>query len=124
MKISNLKSKIETRRNGRKQRVRKKLQGTASRPRLAVHRSNRYLSVQLIDDVTGHTLAAASSRDEGLKFEGSGKTIAAASALGAKIADLARAKGIEAVVFDKSWYKYHGRVRALAEAARQSGLKL
>lgn len=124
MKIASAKAKIESRRSGRKVRARKKLQGTASRPRLAVHRSNRYLSVQLIDDVTGRTLAAASSRDDGLKFEGSGKTLAAASAVGAKIADLAKAKGIDSVVFDKSWYKYHGRVRALAEAARQSGLKV
>ncbi|RMF13457.1 MAG: 50S ribosomal protein L18 [Candidatus Dadabacteria bacterium] len=122
MKVAKAQERIRIQREGRRARVRKKIRGTADRPRLAVHRSNRYISVQLIDDSASRTIVAASTRDKELSFEGSGTTLAAAAALGQRIAALAKEHGIEKVVFDKGWYRYHGRVRALAEAAREAGL--
>ena len=102
-------------------RDRAKLSGTHERHRLHVSRSNATIYAQVIDDVAGTTLAAASSVEKG--FEGNGGNIAAAKAIGSKIAERALAKGIEEVVFDRCGYIYHGRVQALAEAAREGGLK-
>jgi large subunit ribosomal protein L18 len=111
-------------RDRRHRRVRKHVSGTASRPRLAVFRSLRHIQVQLVDDSAGRTIAAASTIEPDLrKSIGGGLTVAAASAVGKTIAERARALGIEEVVFDRGGYLYHGRVRALAEAARESGLR-
>lgn len=104
----------------RHRRVRAKLAGTASRPRLAVFRSNAYIYAQLIDDATGHTLAAAS--DLGTERASMDRT-ARAEAIGKLVAERAQALGITAVVFDRGGRRYHGRVKALAEAARSAGLK-
>jgi len=104
----------------RHQRVRGKISGTAERPRLCVFRSENNIYAQVIDDVAGATLAAASSVEKG--FEGNGGNIEAAKKVGAAIAERAKAKGIEEVVFDRGGYIYHGRVQALAEAAREGGL--
>ncbi|CCE55798.1 50S ribosomal protein L18 [Corynebacterium casei] len=103
-------------------RVRKTLRGTPEAPRLVVHRSSRHMHVQVIDDLAGHTLAAASSMEADVRaLEGDKK--AKASKVGALIAARAKEAGIEAVVFDRAGYKYHGRVAALADAAREGGLK-
>lgn len=110
-----------TRRHGR---VRQKISGTAERPRLNVYRSLSQISVQLIDDGAGHTMASASSLEPDVrtKLEGKNKT-EQAKVIGALIAERARAAGIRQVVFDRGGYRYHGRVRALAESARESGLE-
>ena len=102
-------------------RVRNHLHGTAERPRLNVFRSLKHIYAQVIDDEKGTTLAAASSLDK--DFQGTGGNIAAAKAVGAAIAKKALAKGISEVVFDRGGYIYHGRVAALAQAARDGGLK-
>ena len=102
-------------------RVRSKIQGTAERPRLAVYRSNAHISAQVIDDVAGVTLAAASTYEK--SFEGIGSNKEAARAIGKLVAERAKAKGISAVVFDRGGYVYHGRVSALAEGAREGGLE-
>lgn len=104
-------------RENRHTRVRKKVRGTDARPRLAVFRSNRYLYVQVISDDAGRTLAAASSVATGKGNVGS------AQQLGRDIAERCKALSIAEVVFDRGGYKYHGRVRALADAAREAGLK-
>ena len=104
-----------------RRRIRRKVSGTASRPRLAVYFSNRHVYAQIIDDVNGVTLASASSLDKAI--EGYGGNVTAASAVGKLIAERALAKGIENVVFDRGGYLYHGRVQALAEGAREGGLK-
>ena len=105
-------------------RVRKKVQGTAARPRLTVFRSLQNIYAQLIDDVSGATLAEASSRSRELRTGiGYGGNKAAAVAVGKALGERARAKGITEVAFDRSAYKYHGRVKALADAAREAGLK-
>jgi len=105
----------------RKARVRKKVKGTTERPRLNVFRSNKHIYAQLIDDVTGVTIAAASSKVKGFddKLDQSG----AAKQVGATIGTLAITKGVEKVVFDRSGYQYHGRIKALADAAREAGLQ-
>lgn len=102
-------------------RVRNKISGTAERPRLNVFRSAKHIYAQLIDDVAGVTLAAASSMDKG--FEGFGGNKEAAKKVGAELAKRAAEKGISEVVFDRSGYVYHGRVKELAEGAREGGLK-
>jgi len=107
-------------RQKRHRRIRNKISGTASRPRLSVFRSNANVSAQLIDDVTGVTLASASSLN--LKLE-NGSNVAAATAVGTEIANLAKKLNITAVVFDRGGYLYHGRVKALADAARAAGLE-
>ena len=105
-------------------RVRQKLEGTPQRPRLCVFRSLTHLYAQVIDDSTGHTLAAASSLDkESRQHTKGGGNVASAKVVGKSIAERSRAKGIEQVVFDRGGYRYHGRVKALAEAAREAGLK-
>ena len=105
----------------RHNRVRGKISGTAERPRLCVFRSENNIYAQIIDDVAGHTLVSASSVEKA--FEGNGGNIEAAKKVGAMIAERALQKGIEEVVFDRGGYIYHGRVKALAEGAREAGLK-
>lgn len=105
----------------RHRRVRGKITGTAERPRLSVFRSNKHIYAQLIDDVNGVTLAAASTKDKG--FEGIGSNTDAAKKIGLTIGKLGCEKGIEEVVFDRGGYLYHGRVKELADGARESGLK-
>ena len=105
----------------RHNRVRGKISGTAERPRLSVFRSENNIYAQIIDDVAGVTLVSASTVEKG--FEGNGGNVEAAKKIGSKIAERALAKGIEEVVFDRGGYIYHGRVKALAEAAREGGLK-
>jgi large subunit ribosomal protein L18 len=107
----------------RHRRVRKKVHGTAARPRLAVHRSNKHISVQVIDDDAGVTLAAASSVEPDQRATGNGSSVAAAQRVGELIAERAKAAGITSVVFDRGGYAYHGRVAAIAEAARTGGLE-
>ncbi len=113
-------SKLE-RRTRIRQRVRKNVEGTADKPRLAVFRSNEHIYAQLIDDLTGTTLAAASSMEKDITADGSKSDVA--GAVGKKIAEKASAKGIETVAFDRGGYLYHGRVKSLAEGAREGGLK-
>ncbi len=103
-------------------RVRKKISGTPERPRLAVFRSNRHISAQVIDDVSGRTLAAASTTEADLR-SGSG-TVAGAKRVGSLVAERARAQGVSTVVFDRGGFLYHGRVAAVADAAREAGLEL
>ena len=107
----------------RHRRVRKKVHGTATRPRLAVYRSNKHISVQLIDDDAGITLAAASTIEADQRSQGSGGTVAAADRVGTTIAERAKAAGVTTVVFDRGGFAYHGRVAAIAEAARTAGLE-
>ena len=102
-------------------RIRRKLRGTAERPRLAVFRSVAHIYAQVIDDGEGKTLAAASSVDKAAKINGG--NVAAAKAIGKLVAERAKEKGISRVVFDRGGYQYHGRVKALAEAARAAGLE-
>ena len=105
-------------------RLRNKISGTAERPRLAVYRSLRHIYAQVIDDTTGHTLASASSADaEKAKGAPIIPKIAASTAVGRLIAERAKAEGITQVVFDRGGCKYHGRVKSLAEATREAGLK-
>jgi large subunit ribosomal protein L18 len=105
-------------------RVRTRLAGTPERPRLCVYRSLNHIYAQVIDDRTGRTLAAASSLDkETRKQMKGGSNVAAAKIIGKAIAERARAAGIAQVAFDRGGYKYHGRIQALAEAAREAGLK-
>ena len=105
-------------------RIRKKISGTPERPRLAVFRSQAHIYAQVIDDGTGRTVCSASSLDETLKKDTKrGANVAAAKAVGQLIASRAREKGIEAVVFDRGGFQYHGRIKALADAAREGGLK-
>lgn len=115
-------SKNLTARQRRQRRVRKKVSGTPERPRLAVFRSNRHITAQVIDDTKGRTVAAASSLEADIRSGGSTGSVAAASKVGALIADRAKAAGVDAVVFDRGGNRYHGRVAALAEAAREAGL--
>ncbi|MCT4590728.1 MAG: 50S ribosomal protein L18 [Carboxylicivirga sp.] len=114
-------SKIERRRKI-KMRVRKNISGTAERPRMSVFRSNKQISVQLIDDVNGKTLAASSSLLKEIADQKGTKSEVAAL-VGKSIAEVAQKAGITAVVFDRNGYLYHGRVKQLADAAREAGLK-
>jgi large subunit ribosomal protein L18 len=105
------------------ERIRKKIEGTAERPRLNVYRSLNHVYVQVIDDLKGTTIVSANSA-EGKKGERkTGGNVASAKAVGKAIAERAKAKGIKQVVFDRGGYIYHGRVKALAEAAREAGLE-
>ena len=103
----------------RRRRVRAKVRGTAERPRLSVFRSNRGIQAQVIDDVAGHTLAAVNWTEDDLK---SLKSMDQAKRAGELLAERAKAAGVESVVFDRGGYRYHGRVKALADGARESGL--
>ena len=103
-------------------RVRKKVSGTAVRPRLVVTRSSRHIYAQVVDDTKGHTLASASTLDESLRGA-SGDKSERAAAVGKLLADRAKAAGVDAVVFDRGGRAYHGRIAALADAAREGGLQ-
>ncbi|MBT8212993.1 MAG: 50S ribosomal protein L18 [Acidimicrobiia bacterium] len=111
-----------TARRRRHFRVRKKIRGTAARPRLAVYKSNRYIYAQVIDDDQSATLAAATSHEKKLRKKALNKETAAE--VGKLLAERAKAAGVEEVVFDRGGFPYHGRLKALADAARESGLKL
>ena len=102
-------------------RIRRKLAGTTVRPRLAIFRSVAHIYAQVIDDAGGETLVSASSVDKGGKTNGG--NVAAAKAIGKLVAERAKEKGIKSVVFDRGGYQYHGRVKALADAAREAGLE-
>jgi large subunit ribosomal protein L18 len=102
-------------------RIRKTISGTAERPRLCVFRSNKEIYAQLVDDLNGKTILAASSRDKGVAGEGSKTEVA--KLVGKALAEKATKSGVEAVVFDRGGYLYHGRVKQLAEGAREGGLK-
>ena len=104
-----------------KHRIRKIVFGTASKPRLSVFRSNKEIYAQLVDDITGTTLVSVSSRDKGI--ESSGSKSAIAKSVGKSIAEKAMKAGVEIVAFDRNGFLYHGRVKALADAAREAGLK-
>jgi large subunit ribosomal protein L18 len=113
-------------RQRRHTRVRRKVSGTQERPRLAVNRSLRHITAQVIDDSSGRTLAAASTADRELRDALSGKgggNVNAAQAVGRLVATRAKAAGVERVVFDRGGFKYHGRIAALADAARSEGLE-
>ena len=107
----------------RHRRVRKKVQGTAERPRLAVFRSNKHITAQVIDDRSGRTLAAASTTEPDLRGSATGNK-EAATKVGQLVAERAKAAGVTRVVLDRGGYQYHGRVRSLAEGAREGGLTL
>jgi large subunit ribosomal protein L18 len=107
----------------RHHRVRKKVHGTEERPRLAVFRSNRHVVAQVIDDRTGRTLAAASSVEKDIRTAGPTGNRSAAATVGRLVAERARAAGVNAVVFDRGGFQYHGRVAAVADAAREAGLE-
>jgi len=121
--------KVKTRsaiRHRIQRRVRKKIRGTQERPRLAVFRSQSHIYAQVVDDDLGQTLCAASSLDKDVKAKAKanrGSTVAAATEVGGLIAGRAKEKGIADVVFDRGGFQFHGRVKALAEAAREGGLK-
>ncbi len=119
--MSNAKEKREAR-TRRHTRVRRKVRGTSERPRLAVFRSNRHLHVQVIDDVTGRTIAAASTTEPDLRAAATGN-VDAARTIGKLVGERARSAGVTKVVFDRGGNLYHGRVAAVADAAREAGLE-
>lgn len=121
--MSNFANKRREGRLVRHRRVRKKIHGTAARPRLAVFRSNKHLSVQVIDDDAGRTLASASTGEADLRGDGNGSTVAAATRVGSLIGERAKAAGVTQVVFDRGGFLYHGRIAAVAAAARDAGLE-
>ncbi|MFN8016135.1 MAG: 50S ribosomal protein L18 [Acidimicrobiia bacterium] len=102
-------------------RVRRKVEGTHERPRIAVFRSNKHIVAQLIDDIKGVTIASASTSEK--SFSGIGSNVEAAKKVGATLGERAKEKGITKAVFDRGGYKYHGRVAAVADAAREAGLE-
>lgn len=108
-------------RTRRRARVRRKLRGTPDRPRLSVYRSNKYIYAQVIDDSDGVTVAAASSQEPDLRSER--LNLDTAAKVGTLVADRAQEAGVTTVVFDRGGYKYHGRLKALADAAREAGLE-
>ena len=114
-----MKTSSEQRRK-RHTRIRKKISGTAERPRLAVFRSNKHIYVQLIDDLNGKTLASASTKDATI---GAANTVEGAAKIGATVAERAVAAGVSSVVFDRGGFKFHGKVKALADGAREKGLQ-
>lgn len=117
-----LMNKNETRQK-RHRRVRKRVDGTAERPRLNVYRSTDHIYAQVIDDAQGHTLASASTLDAGLRDAKNGGNVEGAKSVGQMVAERAKAAGVSKVVFDRGGYLYHGRVKALADAAREGGLE-
>jgi large subunit ribosomal protein L18 len=104
-------------------RIRKRVSGTASRPRLVVNRSSRHMTAQIVDDIVGHTLASASTLDVSIRGQAIGDKTAQARKVGALLAERAQAAGVGTVVFDRGGNKYHGRIAALADAAREGGLE-
>lgn len=123
MRAIHLPKTREERRYRRHLRVRKRIQGTAARPRLVVFRSLKHIYGRLVDDDRGTTLLGVSDASEGMQLEGSGK-VARAKAMGKLLAQKAKEQGVSRVVFDRAGYKYHGRVQAVAEGAREGGLEL
>jgi large subunit ribosomal protein L18 len=111
----------EASRTRRHRRVRKKISGTTARPRLAVYRSNKYIYAQVIDDTLGTTLAAASSKESDVA--GKNLNIETATEVGKLVADRAKSAGVTAVVFDRGGFPFHGRIKALADSAREAGLE-
>jgi large subunit ribosomal protein L18 len=118
--MSKIRREARTRRHSR---VRKRVHGTPERPRLAVFRSNKHLVLQVIDDVAGHTIAAASTVEAAQRAAGSTGSVAAAERVGTLVAERAKAAGVTKVVFDRGGFLYHGRVAAAANAAREAGLE-
>jgi len=117
-------ARLALRRERKRHRVRNKVQGTAERPRLSVFRSSKHIYAQIIDDLSGETLVASSSAAKDLKAAAPyGGNVKAATAVGSKLAEAAKAKGVTKVCFDRGHYKYHGRVKALAEAVRKGGIE-
>lgn len=123
--MDHLQQKRKWKRRVRKQMgVRRRLRAASERPRLSVHRSTKNISVQLIDDADGRTVAAASTLESDLRGQLAGKSkVEQAAMIGATIAERAKAAGVEQVAFDRGYYPYHGRVKVLAEAAREGGLQ-
>jgi large subunit ribosomal protein L18 len=123
--MDHLQQKRKWKRRVRKQMgVRRRLRAASERPRLSVHRSTKNISVQLIDDADGRTVAAASTLESDLRGQMTGKSkVEQAALIGATIAERAKAAGVEQVAFDRGYYPYHGRVKVLAEAAREGGLQ-
>ena len=119
--MANISATRRAHRLRRHRRVRKQVSGTAARPRLAVHRSNKHITAQVIDDGSHNTIASASTVEKG--WDGRGNTVEAATKVGETIAERAKAAGVTTVVFDRGGNLYHGRVAALAEAARNAGLE-
>ena len=113
----------QLRRNSIRTRIRRTVKGTAERPRLSVFRSNKQIYAQVVDDVNGVTLAAASSREKEIASVTGKKKSELAVLVGKRLAAVCKEKGIENVVFDRSGYQYHGRVKSLADGAREGGLK-
>jgi len=107
----------------RHRRVRKKITGTADRPRMAVFRSNKHITIQVIDDLAGRTIASASTVEPDQRKKGTGATVDAAKRIGALVAERAKAAGVKEVVYDRGGFLYHGRVAAAAQAAREAGLE-
>ncbi|MFZ5875121.1 MAG: 50S ribosomal protein L18 [Nitrospirota bacterium] len=118
---TNSKSRLDARQR-RHRRVRKRVVGTKDRLRLSVFRSNRFLYCQIIDDLAGRTVVAASTMEPSIRERAKGNTIEAAKVLGAALAERAKAANVTTVVFDRGGYLYHGRLKALADAAREAGL--
>jgi large subunit ribosomal protein L18 len=122
--LSNQRKQVQTRRLRRQRHVRKRLFGTVERPRLAVFRSSKHIYAQVINDDTGATLASASTLDADVRTEQPyGGNKSAASVVGRLVAERAKQAGIDKICFDRRSYKYHGRVQALADAAREAGLQ-
>ena len=113
----------QMRRTRRRIGIRKRIVGTPQRPRLSIYRSLNHIYAQVIDDMAGTTLASASSRDKGVKVGDNAGNSEAAKAVGVVLAERAKNAGVESVVFDRGGFKFHGRVKALADAARENGLK-
>jgi large subunit ribosomal protein L18 len=122
--VSNQRKQVQTRRLRRQRHVRKRLFGTVERPRLAVFRSSKHIYAQVINDDTGATLASASTLDADVRKEQAyGGNKSAATVVGRLVAERAKQAGIDKICFDRRSYKYHGRVQALADAAREAGLQ-
>ncbi|MDX2016916.1 MAG: 50S ribosomal protein L18 [Planctomycetota bacterium] len=113
----------DSRRSRRRIGIRKRITGTPQRPRLAVYKSLKHMHAQIIDDLAGKTLCAASSTEEAIVAGGKTGNVPSAALVGQKLAERAKAAGVKAVVFDRGGFKYHGRVKALGDAARKGGLE-
>ncbi|MBX3324184.1 MAG: 50S ribosomal protein L18 [Phycisphaeraceae bacterium] len=122
MAIMDRQQKKTVRRTRRRTGIRKRVIGTPDRPRMAVYRSLAHIYVQIIDDLSGRTLCSASTRDKDIKTSGGGN-VDAAKVVGTKVAERAKASGVTQVTFDRGGFRYHGRIKALADAARQGGLQ-
>jgi large subunit ribosomal protein L18 len=123
--LNQRRKKKELRRRAVRQRIQRRVRGTTERPRLSVFRSDRHVHLQVIDDVQGKTLVSLSTQEPAFKEQGfqHGATVSAAAAAGKLLGERAKAAGISRVIFDRGGYAYHGRVRAIADAAREVGLE-